>query len=183
MRIYLVTLVLVLLMFSTALNPQRSTSAESQVNCSAISLEELLHCDVPSDPSLTYIRGLQVGRPANYHCYREPSLVLNKQDGSKAVYPITSATWTYNADKTRILTTFVGSGNPGAVFLLRSTTSFSPLAGKITIGGTQEIRFNTCGNQTTSAYYWTGSGQHPLEGFCCPLSGQPRGCPSVGYNP
>jgi hypothetical protein len=65
---------------------------------------------------------------------------------------------------------------------MNSTAGFSPLSGSIVING-QTINFRTCGNQRTSAYYWTRSSQNPLEAFTCPVGGVPAGCPKVGYNP
>lgn len=181
MRIYgTIALAVALLTFSTIFRPQVSTAAPPQVTCSTVPTEEILHCDVPSDASLTYTSALQVVRPANYHCYREPSIVVNRKDGTHSTYPISSSTWEYNSDRTRVRTTF--SSNSGAVFFMRSTTGFSPLNGYVQIGG-QKISFNTCGKQTTSAYYWTRSSQNPLEAFTCPTSGQPAKCPGIGYNP
>lgn len=82
-----------------------------------------------------------------------------------------------------ITTTFSG-GTPSTptTFTMNSTPAFSPLAGSINLGG-KTITFRTCGNQRTSAYYWTQSSQNRLEAFSCPFTRMPRACPGVGYNP
>ena len=80
-------------------------------------------------------------------------------------------------------TTFQASnGLTGVTFTMNSTAGFSPLSGTAVIGG-RTVTFRTCGNQTSSAYYWTRSSQNPLEAFSCPMNKDPKGCPRVGYNP
>ena len=152
----------------------------AQVNCSTVAQEEILHCDNPSDPSIRNIAGLSVQRGANYHCYREPRIVITSATGSPTSYTVSSSKWQYINNNQNVQTTFTDSAT--FTFTMSSTSGFSPLAGSITIGG-KTITFRTCGNQRTSAYYWTRSGQNPLEAFSCPVSKDPKGCPRVGYNP
>jgi hypothetical protein len=155
----------------------------AQVDCSTINQEEILHCDVPNDPTVRNIAGLSLQRGSNYHCYREPRIVITRTNNAQEVYPITSSQWQYKPGNQGITTTFTDSNaSPPVTFTLDSTTAFSPLAGSINLGG-KTINFRTCGNQRTSAYYWTVNGQYPLEAFSCPVSKMPKGCPRVGYNP
>jgi len=152
----------------------------AQVDCSTISQEEILHCDIPNDST---ILGLSLQRGGNYHCYREPRIVITRSNNAREVYPITSSQWQYKTGNTGITTTFSGGVPSVAVtFTMDSTAAFSPLAGSINLGG-KTVTFRTCGNQRTSAYYWTVNGQYPLEAFSCPVSKMPKGCPRVGYNP
>jgi len=151
-----------------------SMRTEAQVDCATSGRAELLHCDIPNDSNFV---GLRVERGGNYHCYRMPTVVLRRANGSETVYNITNSKWSNNGQS--IQTTFTGLN---VSFVMTSTTGFSPLAGSVTVGN-QTITFRTCGNQTSSAYYWTQSSQNPLEAFSCPLSKIPKGCPGVGYNP
>jgi len=158
-------------------------TARAQVDCATIGQAELLHCDIPSDPTIAGIAGLSIQRGGNYHCYRMPRIVIRRTNGSEAAYPIFRSDWEYKNNGQKVETTFRGSdGLTGATFVMSSTAAFSPLSGMITINGLP-ITFRTCGNQTTTAYYWTQSSQNPLEAFSCPLSLVPKRCPSVGYNP
>jgi hypothetical protein len=148
----------------------------AQVNCATINQEEILHCDVASDPS---IATLSVQRGGNYHCYREPRIVVIGTNNSETVYPVSGSQWNYTPNNQNITTTFTSAN---ATFTMNSTTGFSPLSGFITFG-TQKVTFRTCGVQRTSAYYWTQNSQNKLEAFSCPVSKRPPGCPKVGYNP
>jgi hypothetical protein len=160
-----------------------ATRTEAQVDCATIGQAELLHCDIPSDPSIATIAGLSVQRGGDYHCYRMPTIVITKSNGVRTVYNVSSSKWQYTNNNQNVQTTFTASnGLTGVQFVMNSTAGFSPLSGTATIGG-QTVTFRTCGNQTTSAYYWTQSSQNPLEAFSCPVSRVPRGCPGVGYNP
>ncbi|HET9212478.1 MAG TPA: hypothetical protein VFR03_18885 [Thermoanaerobaculia bacterium] len=171
------------LILACALLALCSPRAFAQVDCSAIGQEEILHCDVPSDLTVRNIAGLSLQRGNNYHCYREPRIVITRTNNAQEVYPVAASQWQYTNRNQNIQTTFSG-GTPsvGVTFTMNSTTAFSPLAGSINLGG-KTITFRTCGNQRTSAYYWTRSSQNPLEAFSCPVTKDPKGCPRVGYNP
>jgi hypothetical protein len=159
-----------------------ATKAEAQVDCATSGRAELLHCDIPSDPSIATIAGLSVQRGGNYHCYRMPTIVITNSNGTSTVYNVIESKWNY-PNPQNVQTVFKASnGLTNVTFTMSSTTGFSPLSGFVTIGS-QTVTFRTCGNQTSSAYYWTQSSQNPLEAFTCPLSGMPKRCPGVGYNP
>jgi hypothetical protein len=112
-----------------------------------------------------------------------PSIVITQANGARTVYNVSSSKWQYTNNNQNVQTTFTASnGLTGVQFVMNSTAGFSPLSGTVTIGS-QTVTFRTCGNQTSSAYYWTQSSQNPLEAFTCPLSKVPKGCPGVGYNP
>lgn len=155
--------------------------AFAQVDCSTIAQEEILHCDIPSDLTVQGIAGLSLQRGNNYHCYRTPRVVIRRTSGAEEVYPVAASKWQYVNFNQNVQTTFTNS--TGTVnFTMSSTAGFSPLSGSISILS-NTINFRTCGNQRTSAYYWTRSSQNPLEAFSCPVSKDPKGCPRVGYNP
>ncbi|HEX3556064.1 MAG TPA: hypothetical protein VIA62_22835 [Thermoanaerobaculia bacterium] len=155
----------------------------AQVDCATIAQEEILHCDNPSDPTVQNIAGLSLQRGANYHCYREPRIVITRANNAQEVYPVSGSKWQYGPNNQNVQTIFTGgNANAQVTFTLNSTTGFSPLSGSITIGS-KTITFRTCGVQRTSAYYWTKSSQNKLEAFSCPVSKIPPGCPKVGYNP
>jgi hypothetical protein len=160
-----------------------ATRTEAQVDCATSGRAELLHCDIPSDPSIATIAGLSVQRGGNYHCYRMPTIVITQSNGVQTVYNVqNNSTWQYMGTQ-NVQTVFNASnGLTGVRFVMNSTAGFSPLSGTVTIGS-QTVTFRTCGNQTSSAYYWTQSSQNPLEAFTCPLGGIPKRCPGVGYNP
>jgi hypothetical protein len=150
------------------------------VDCSTIAQEEILHCDIPSDLTVQSTAGLSLQRGANYHCYRMPRIVITRTSGATEVYPVAASQWQYTNGNQNVQTTF--TDNVTATFTMNSTAGFSPLSGSFSAGG-RTITFRTCGNQRTSAYYWTRSSQSLLEAFSCPLSKDPKGCPRVGYNP
>lgn len=165
-----------LLVLACALAVLCPTRVFAQVDCSTIAQEEILHCDVASDPTVAV---LSLQRGGNYHCYREPRIVITRTNGAQSVYPISDSKWQYTNNNKNVTTTF---SNTGILFTMNSTSGFSPLSGAVNIG-VQTITFRTCGVQRTSAYYWTSSSQNPLEGFSCPVTKMPKGCPRVGYNP
>lgn len=152
----------------------------AQVDCSTIPQEEILHCDGPGGQNVGNIIGLSLQRGDIYNCYRKPRIVITRSTGAQDVYPIMSSQWQYTTGNQGITTTF--SGGTPATFTMNSTPAFSPLAGSINLGG-NTITFRTCGNQRTSAYYWTQSSQNRLEAFSCPFTRMPRQCPGTGYNP
>lgn len=156
---------------------------EAQVDCATSGRAELLHCDIPSDPSIATIAGLSVQRGGDYHCYRMPTIVIRGNNGTSTVYNVLDTKWQYTSNNQNVQTIFNASnGLIGVQFVMNSTAGFSPLSGTATIGG-QTVTFRSCGNQTSSAYYWTRSSQNPLEAFSCPMNKDPKGCPRVGYNP
>ncbi|HEY2290490.1 MAG TPA: hypothetical protein VGM86_07290 [Thermoanaerobaculia bacterium] len=168
------------LILACALLALCATRVFAQVDCTKVNQEEILHCDVPNDST---ILGLSLQRGGIYNCYREPRIVITRSNNAKEVYPITSSQWQYKTGNTGITTTFSGGIPSVAVtFTMDSTTAFSPLAGSINLGG-KTVTFRTCGNQRTSAYYWTQNSQNRLEAFSCPVTRMPRQCPGVGYNP
>ena len=173
MKRYLLILAFALLIFTPA-------RILAQVNCPTIAQEEILHCDNPSDPTVRNIAGLSLQRGNNYHCYREPRIVITRTSGAQEVYTVADSKWQLTAGNKNVQTTF--TDNVTATFTMSSTPGFSPLSGSISIGG-RTITFRTCGNQRTSAYYWTRSSENPLEAFSCPVTKDPKGCPRVGYNP
>jgi hypothetical protein len=151
----------------------------AQVDCTTIGQEEILHCDKPSDST---ILGLSLQRGNNYHCYREPRIVITRSNGAQDIYPVVKSQWQYTSGNQGITTTFSGGASITTVtFTMNSTPAFSPLAGSINLG--KLVTFQTCGNQRTSAYYWTQSSQNRLEAFSCPFTRMPRACPGIGYNP
>jgi hypothetical protein len=167
-----------LMILAFALPAVCPTRGFAQVNCSTINQEEILHCDVASDPTVAQ---LSLQRGGNYHCYREPRIVITRTNNAQQVLTVADSKWLYTNNNQKVTTTFTDT-NGSYTFTLSSTSAFSPLSGSIAIG-TQTISFRTCGVQRTSAYYWTPSSQNPLEGFSCPVSKMPKGCPRVGYNP
>jgi hypothetical protein len=166
------------LILASALLALCSPKVFAQVDCSTIAQEEILHCDIPSDLTVQGIAGLSLQRGNNYHCYRMPRVVIRRTSGAEEVYPVAKSQYTVASQG--VTTTFTNLST--VTFTMNSTTGFSPLAGMISING-RTITFRTCGNQRTSAYYWTRSSQNPLEAFSCPTSKDPKGCPQVGYNP
>lgn len=160
-----------------------TAKTEAQVDCSISGRVELLHCDNPSDPSIVNIGGLSVQRGGDYHCYRTPVIVITRTNGTRTVYNVTNSKWQLTNNNQNVQTTFnANNGLTGVQFVMNSTGGFSPLSGTANIGG-QTVTFRTCGNQVSSAYYWTQSSQNPLEAFTCPLNKVPKQCPGVGYNP
>ena len=156
----------------------------AQVDCATIAQEEILHCDNPSDTTVQNIAGLSLQRGANYHCYREPRIVITRTNNSREMYPVSGSQWQYTPNNQNVQTTFNGGAATTLItFNMNSTAGFSPLSGSITIGTKTPINFRTCGVQRTSAYYWTKSSQNKLEAFSCPPPKMPPGCPKVGYNP
>ena len=161
------------------------------------SFTRLLQCDGPSNSVYKEVGALVVERPENPKHYRLPRIVLNYKDGTQRIYRVTIAQWQYSPNplvqSDAVMSLFGGENtNPSlpelphrfAGLSLRSNGSFQPLSGE---GGDPQTTFRTCGDQMTSAYYWTRSSMHPNEGFACPSSPlsvppDPPGCPGIGSN-
>ena len=151
----------------------------AQVDCTTIPMEEILHCEISNDVSITL---LSLQRGSNYHCYREPRLVITRPNNAQEVFLVSASNWQYTPNNQNVTTTFAAGPASSTPFTMNSTAAFSPMSGSIVLGG-KTVTFRTCGVQRTSAYYWTKNSQNKLEAFSCPPPKSPPGCPKVGYNP
>jgi len=155
----------------------------------AASYTRLLQCDTPSDPRFKSVGSLVVQRPEDPRHYREPIIVFNYKDGTQQTFRVRGASWLYSpnplVESNVVITDFAADNvvlgqNPASItFEMRSNGSFQPLSGLIKFTSST---FQTCGDQSTSAYYWTRSSMTRNEAFACPGLGKPPGCPGVGPN-
>jgi hypothetical protein len=126
MKRYLLILACALLIFTP-------TRILAQVNCPTIAQEEILHCDNPSDPTVRNIAGLSLQRGNNYHCYREPRIVITRTSGAQEVYSVADSKWQLTAGNKNVQTTF--TDNVTATFTMSSTPGFSPSRDRSLSGG------------------------------------------------
>jgi hypothetical protein len=154
-----------------------STATYAQTN--QIPYSQLLRCEVSDD---AVIRGLRVERGSFTRDFRTVRLVLENFNFTESKFQVTSSLWK-SINLGANVRTFFYAGDPltGVEFRLHSGADFQPLSGVVIVNG-RRISFRTCGAQMTSNYYWTDSSMFPLEGFSCPLSGVPAGCPGLGTN-
>jgi len=148
----------------------------AQVDCTTIPQEEILHCEISNDGSITL---LSLQRGSNYHCYREPRIVITRSNNAQEVFLVSASNWQYTPNNQNVTTTFTNATGT-FTFTMNSTAAFSPLSGYI---GNKQTTFRTCGVQRTSAYYWTKSSQNKLEAFTCPPPKSPSWMPKGGIQP
>lgn len=155
----------------------------------------LFQCDRPtsSDPTFQFkdIGGLIVNRPEDPALYRKPRIEITfRRNGGAFVterYRVQQAIWSPSG--TLIRTKLIAASSDPRTFDAitldyQSSTAFQPLSGKLLaqIGNrTVTISFNTCGVQSTSAYYWTNASKNVNEAFACPTNDMPPGCPGVAF--